>query len=125
MVKACPDATGKTPQRTGKSDHQAFIDAGFTLFVGLSNPLRKDRDNLVLAWLKNKMEEVRTQVDPSCKHLIACFGNLKHKTRDSSGKEWGHALDGYGYAVWQILKAMKSTSSLPDEAYEDLYSTRY
>jgi hypothetical protein len=122
-VKCCPDATGNARQRTGKSDHQAFKDAGFTLNVAKTNPLKIDRDNLVLAYLKNKKGEIRIQIDPSCKNLIEAFGKLKHKGRDTS--HYSHILDAFGYALWRMIKGDTSIPELPESAYEDLYSTRY
>jgi len=96
-VVCIADASGAAKQHTGKSDHQAFKDAGFALDVPPSNPPIRDRDNAVLSYLRNAKGEVRIKVDPSCRHLIEAFGKFKHGDRSRS--PWGHILDAFGYVI--------------------------
>ncbi len=96
---AIADASGAAKQHTGKSDHQAFKDAGFVLDVPGANPPIRDRDNAVLAQLKSAKGEIRLTVDPSCKHLIEAFNKFKHAGRDRS--PWGHILDALGYVIYR------------------------
>lgn len=113
-VLAIPDASGKARQHTGKSDHKAFEDAGFTLDASSANPPVRDRDNAVLAYLKNAKGEVRIQIDPSCRHLIEAFGKLKNAGRDRS--PYSHILDAFGYVVHRLCKR-----AAPNELSSDIY----
>lgn len=99
LVTCIADASGAAKQHTGKSDHQAFRDAGFALDVPPANPPIRDRDNAVLAQLRNAKGEIRLLVDPSCRHLIEAFNKFKHQGRDRS--PWGHILDALGYVIYR------------------------
>ncbi len=107
-VIAIADASGSSLQHSGKTDHEMFQKAGFTLDVPLANPPIRDRDNAVLAQLKNANGDIRTQIDPSCKRLIEAFLKFKHKGRKTS--PYGHILDGFGYVIYRKTKVAKSGS---------------
>ncbi len=107
-VMAIPDASGASLQHSGKSDHEMFYNAGFTIDAPLANPPIRDRDNAVLAVLLNAKKEVHCHIDPSCKHTIEAFLKFKHKGRKTS--PFGHILDAFGYVIHRKTKVGKSGS---------------
>ena len=102
-----PDASGKALRQGGGTNIQDFVNAGFELDYPSQNPHVADRDNIVLAHFLNAEGKVRLLIDPSCVHLIQALKELKHKTRDGSGKEWGHILDALGYLIHRIFTMEK------------------
>jgi hypothetical protein len=107
-VQAIPDASGSSMQHSGKTDHEMFEAAGFTIDAPAANPPIRDRDNAVLAQLLNAKKEVHIQIDPSCKHTIEAFLKFKHKGRKTS--PYGHILDAFGYVIYRKTRVAKSGS---------------
>lgn len=96
-VITIPDATGKTTQHTGTSNHAILQANGFKLWPPAFNPLVVDRDNAVNARIANKLGEYRLHIDSSCKKTIEGFTKLEFKGRDMS--QYGHLTSCVGYVI--------------------------
>lgn len=109
-VTVIPDSSGKNLRHDGGTDVGDFEKAGFVLEYPAANPGIKDRDNTLLARIRNANGRVRLLIDPCCKHLIQCFRQFKNKARGQS--PWGHMLDALGYAIsWLVAGEVNQQAS--------------
>jgi len=108
------DATGKTrTSQTGLSDYQLILNhmrsyGVVKMKVPDTNPLVRDRVNAVNRAMKDEFGEVNTQIDPSCRELIADFeqvlsdgrgGIKKTSNRKDPYFRRTHTSDAMGYWV--------------------------
>jgi len=108
------DASGRNMHTTGNTDYtmlQSYLyRAGFRnvkLRVPSKNPPVLSRVQRVNALLTNALGEVRLEVDPRCKELIADFeevlfkpeSGIVDKVRDLRRT---HASDALGYLIWEL-----------------------
>ncbi|MBV9082292.1 MAG: terminase family protein [Acidobacteriaceae bacterium] len=108
------DASGRNMHTTGNTDYtmlQSYLyRAGFRnvkLRVPSKNPAVLSRVQRVNALLTNALGEVRLEIDPKCKELIADFeevlfkpdSGIVDKVRDLRRT---HASDALGYLVWEL-----------------------
>jgi hypothetical protein len=100
QVELVPDASGRSTQHTGKSDHQMLREAGLHLTGPAANPHVKDRDNAVTARLLNAARQVRLFIDPGCVRTIAAMSKLRRADRKPSSKSpYTHPVDALGYPI--------------------------
>jgi hypothetical protein len=107
------DASGHAQQTTGASDYAlireyflAYSDVRAEYRTPRSNPLIRERVNLVNRKLRSAAGNIGLKVDPKCKELIRDFeevlfkdnGTQIDKDRDRSRT---HLSDALGYLLWQ------------------------
>jgi hypothetical protein len=107
------DATGNRQQSSGTTDYQIirkfFVDAGFwdlRYKVPKSNPLVRQRVELVNSKLRTASGEVLLQVNPRCRELIKDFEEVTFQAGtmalDKSGDlRRTHLTDALGYLIWE------------------------
>ena len=108
------DATGSNEKsNTGKSDYhyveEVLKQFGFpyTKQVPRANPPIVDRVKHANAYLKNMLDEVRVQIDPSCKELIRDLSSQETDGREPVEKNGlGHKADAFGYDIyWEFMNS--------------------
>ena len=105
------DATGSARSTAGASDY-ALIRERFPhaiVYVGASNPPRRDRFNAVNAALRDARGRVRLRIHPRCRHLIEdlqqhCY-QPETSEPDLSNPFRGHISDALGYYVAHVMPA--------------------
>jgi hypothetical protein len=102
-VTVVPDASGKSLQHGGGSDHGLLRAAGLSLSVPASNPPIKDRDNAVLRLLAPAAGAPLLWLDPSCVKTIEAMSKLRHTGRDRS--PYSHPADALGYPLHRYAPA--------------------
>lgn len=115
-VELIPDASGSSKQHAGKSDHQLLREGGFHLGGPAANPAIRDRDNAVLALLRNGIGQARLFFDPSCPQTASAFGKLKVAGRDRS--PYSHLTDAAGYVIHRLAPISWGGRSQRDIANE-------
>ena len=97
-----PDSTGGNRKTSGKSDHQIFKDANFTIMPTF-NPAVQDRVNNMNYIFSNDM----IVIHPKCKKLINDLERVvwKNGELDQKGanKMLTHISDALGYGAWKLL----------------------
>lgn len=110
------DSSGKSRKTTGDSDYIVISEylksqgIPYQGFVPASNPPVKDRLNSVNSLLKDRGNETRCFIDPSCESLIKDFRMVvltKNADIDKRRQSLTHASDGAGYGVMQIMPIKK------------------
>lgn len=105
-VTGIPDSSGKNLRHDGGTDVNDFIKAGFTMDYPEANPGIQDRDNQVLARIKNVNGDVRLLIDTLCINTLQSFREFKNKNRGKS--PWGHMLDALGYVIHRLVSQDKA-----------------
>lgn len=107
------DASGNSQKTSGTSDYQMIRDffartpfRALEYRVPRSNPMVRDRVQLLNAKLRNAKGDIEVEISPKCKELIKDLEEVVYK-RDSTiiDKERDakrtHVSDALGYLVWQ------------------------
>lgn len=110
------DATGARQQTSGTNDYRIVSDclrrSGYgkvALRVPASNPLVRERVQLVNAKLQSACEETSLKVDRRCKELIADLDEVVYKPdsmvidKDRDPKRT-HLSDALGYLLWEEFR---------------------